>query len=487
MKFRAFSIFALLAALMAVNVQAAEQPYELTMAFFAMGNIPPDLGMVQDEINKVAISKINVKVKLLPIALGAWKQQMNLMLASGEKLDLLVTGVSSTFGFSGQVAKNQLLPLDELLAKNGKNIGQSVDKSYIEAGKIEGKLYGIPTLRDMAASYGIVMRKSILDKYKIDVSKLKTFDDVENLLRFIKEKEPGLIPLMPGAAGVSLVEEWRTWDPLGEGYGALMNFGADLKVTNVYETPEYKALVNRFHSWYKAGLIYKDAAINKDHPSNFIKADKLFAYLTKLKPGIDQQESNLAREPLVSVELVPPLSATNMVANIMWAIPRNSKAPEKAMEFLNLMYGDKEIINLFCWGIEGKHYVKTADGRIDFPKGVDAATSGYNMNLGWEFGNQLASYVFKPDSPTLWADLATFNKRALRSKALGFMFDSSDVKTEYAAVANVMNQYRMGLECGLLDPDEVLPVFIQKLKAAGLYKIIAEKQKQLDAWAKAAK
>jgi putative aldouronate transport system substrate-binding protein len=59
------------------------------------------------------------------------------------------------------------------------------------------------------------------------------------------------------------------------------------------------------------------------------------------------------------------------------------------------------------------------------------------------------------------------------------------VKTELAAATNVINQYKVGLESGTLDP-ALTAEFNAKLKTAGLDKIIAEKQKQIDAWAKTA-
>lgn len=51
------------------------------------------------------------------------------------------------------------------------------------------------------------------------------------------------------------------------------------------------------------------------------------------------------------------------------------------------------------------------------------------------------------------------------------------------AVYNIVDQYRRGLESGVLDPDKELPAFLGKLQSAGIDKIIAEKQKQLDEWA----
>ena len=57
------------------------------------------------------------------------------------------------------------------------------------------------------------------------------------------------------------------------------------------------------------------------------------------------------------------------------------------------------------------------------------------------------------------------------------------VSNEIAAVQNVYDQYRMSLECGVSDPNEVLDEMNEKLYAAGLQTIIDEKQKQLDKWA----
>jgi putative aldouronate transport system substrate-binding protein len=76
-----------------------------------------------------------------------------------------------------------------------------------------------------------------------------------------------------------------------------------------------------------------------------------------------------------------------------------------------------------------------------------------------------------------------FNQTAIFSKALGFQFDATPVRNAMTAVANVAAEYRLGLEFGTVDPDTVLPRFIRSLKDAGIDQIVAEKQRQLDAWA----
>ena len=58
----------------------------------------------------------------------------------------------------------------------------------------------------------------------------------------------------------------------------------------------------------------------------------------------------------------------------------------------------------------------------------------------------------------------------------------TSVKSEIAALDSVLAEYRLGLENGELDPEEYLPKFIQALREAGIEKVIAEKQRQLDSW-----
>ena len=465
----------------AADGEAAAAPVELTMAFFTFGSTPADLPAVQDAINKIASEKINAKVKLLPISFGAWNQQMNLMLTAGERLDLLVTGSSPTLGYSSQVAKGHLLALDELVRQYGQDIAAAMDPAFLRAGQINGEIYGIPTLRDMASNNGVLFRKDLLDKHGLNAGEIKTIDDLEKALKLLSDNEPGLTL---AAANGSIVDHLVNIDNLGDFLGVLLNGGAELKVVNWFETPEYAELLRRVRDWYEKGYILKDLATNKEATHDLVKGQRSFGFMNYLKPGIDPQESRFAGIPMVSASLTEPLSTTSKVTNIMWGIPRHSQYPEKAMQFLNLMYSDKEIINLFDWGIEGKHYVKTGtENVIKFPDGVDASNSGYNLNQGWMFGNQYLSYVFEGDDPEIYIKTKEFSNSAIKSKALGFTFDSTPVKTEIAALTNVLDQFKPGLESGALDPEKNLPEFIAKLRAAGIEKVIAEKQKQLDAWA----
>ena len=57
------------------------------------------------------------------------------------------------------------------------------------------------------------------------------------------------------------------------------------------------------------------------------------------------------------------------------------------------------------------------------------------------------------------------------------------VRTEYAAVNDVISTYRTSLECGVVDDvDGVLDQFIRDLETAGINRIIEANQKALDEW-----
>ena len=201
------------------------------------------------------------------------------------------------------------------------------------------------------------------------------------------------------------------------------------------------------------------------------------------KAGLETQLKAETGYDMTVVNLYPADTSTSTVQTLQYCIAQNSEHPDKAIQFLNLLYTNADVANLLAWGIEGKHYVKTEDGHITFPEGVDATNSGYNLVQGWLVGNQFITDVWEGDDLDVWEKMDEFNKSATVSKAMGFTFDNAPVKTEYAACSAVLTQYRVALECGAMDPDQTLKEFNDALYAAGLQKIMDEKQKQLDEWA----
>ncbi len=465
------------------STTANEETYTVRYAFRTLGTTPRDMLAVQEEMSKITEEKFNVKLELLPIGVSSYLQQLTLMISSGEKLDMMT---EQGGWYSNDVANNKLLQLDDLLQKYGQG-AVTATGDFLKAASINGKTFAVPVINDKAQSFGIVMRKDILDKYNIDPSNIKTYDDITEMFKTVQAGEPNLVMVSSQSQARSIYQGLcQKSDILGDEFGVLENWGQDLKVVNLFETKEYADNLKTIRDWYNNGYVLKDNPTNSQAGQLLVKSGKLFSFVTNLKPGYDQQSSNQTGFKMVSTVISPAFSHTGSVTGIMMALPITCKNPEKTMQVLDLMYTNSDLVNLIDWGIEGKHYVKTDETNvIDFPQGVDASSTGYGLNLGWQFGNQLISHVWKGDSPDLYVQLDNFNKTAKKSKATGFSFNGTTVKSETAALANVCNQYRAALEDGLLDPDTDLPKFIAALKDAGIDKVIAEKQKQLDEWAKA--
>ena len=80
---------------------------------------------------------------------------------------------------------------------------------------------------------------------------------------------------------------------------------------------------------------------------------------------------------------------------------------------------------------------------------------------------------------------AAINAQCEPSTVLGFSFVQEPVKTEMSQITNVVNEQYIPLTQGLADPAEALPKLQSSLKDAGLDKVVAEVQKQINDWVKA--
>lgn len=460
----------------------ADEPRELTIGFYVNAEMPTDLDKVIDKLNEYLLEKCNAEITdYVILNYGNYLDQINLILSGDEKLDLFLCRNSSNY--MQYASRGQLLALDDLLAEYGAGVTDAVG-DFLEGAMINGETLGIPTIRDMAKTYGFVMPESVVEENGIDLDSVKTMDDMTEVFEIIKENEPNMTAWSSSVGANAMLEYLMGVDGLSDYIGVLMNEGQDdvLEVVDYYETEEYAYWCDYMHDLYEKGYIAKDFLTNTDSPHDLLRAGGAFSMSTGLKPGFDVQESAVIGQPAVSVSLTDTYTTTSLIQTAMWCIPHNSTEPEAAMEMLNLMYSDEYFYNLITWGIEGEHYVFTDDGHITYPEGVGADNSGYSLGLGWIFGNQYLSYVWEGDDLDVYDQLKEFNDSALKSKALGFTYDSTPVKTEVAAITNIMNEYRAGLEFGVLDPETALPEFIEKLKAAGIDKVVAEKQKQLDEW-----
>lgn len=463
----------------------AAKPYQIKWYFIGNGQ-QPDVKLIEDAASKYIQKKgLNATLKLQCYTWGDdYDNRMRMIIASGEPFDICFTSSWANL-YKVNVAKGAFLDITELAPKYMPKAWKQLHPAFITGSQINGRNYAIPANKELAHQWGFWINKNFIDKYNFDVSKIKTLADIEPMLAVIKEKEPGVIPFqnLQGESAFRVLD----FDRICDDYipAALYNDSKDMKVFNLLETEEFKEYLELTRKWYLAGYIPADAATMSEFVTD-IKANRVFCKIESLKPFADEERHSSWGIPCVTVPLTEPVVQTRDCTGAMQAISVTSKNPKMALKFLELFNTDPYLNNLINFGIEGKHFVKVSNNVITFPKGVTPENSGYRPGTPWMFGNQYINYFWEGENTSKWDAFKKFNDSSTSAKSLGFNFDPEPVKNEMAACSSVWSTSVGPMICGAVDP-KTLPNVIAKFKAAGLDKIIAEAQKQLDAWQKSKK
>lgn len=459
---------------------------EIVFAFFTTGMYTDEgLQMVEDGINEITVPNDNVRVNFEAIPISNFTNQVGMMMAGGDQLD--VFGFLDTY--STMLAKNQLMDLTPYMDTYGQGIREAVGDDFLKATSNKGSVYAIPTNNGKAAVLNVILRTDVIEENNISLDGLyqaatweeylEVLGNVGDIFDQMQAAEPDMYCTSSSGGTLMFTNELPLLDKLNDSYGVLMN--GDTTVVNYYESEEYKTLVGIAHDWYQKGYILQDAATTTEAQNTYIQSGVVMGGFIRGEEGQAEQITNATGVPVTCVKLLEPTIATTDVNGIGFAVSATSKNPEASMLWLNEMYTNPDVVNLLDWGVEGVHYEVQDDGTIDYPAGVDPTTTSYGLNQDWFFGNQFLSYIFgKGRDTTIYQRLEANNKNANFSPVMGFTYDSTTVRNELTEVSNVKGEYAPGLETGTTDPETELPKYIEALKNAGIDKIIAEKQKQLD-------
>lgn len=435
--------------------------------------------LVSEKLSEITREKLNCDVELIRIGFGSYVTQLNLILSSGEQIDVFspFTLMTATLANSGQI-KN----LTSLLQEYGQETYKAIPSTDLACHTIGGDVYAIPPNKDKAMSLGFMMRKDIVDELGLDINAIKDFNGLHDVLVQVKKAHPDMYPVVPDFGNMY---SYLEVDQLSDYFGVLMDpYKSDSTVVeNLFASDYYMKTTQMMYDWAKEGIVMPDGSANTESGNNLIKSGKAFGRFSHMKVGFEQENTNSIGTEIVTWTYKEPISVTSKLSPA-WCIGESTVDEERSMALINLMYNDPEVANLLINGIEGTHYVvkDAAKGIIGYPEGKDASSVGYSR-LAWGWPNEQISYIWEGDKETLWADLTQFNNEAVQSPAKGFNFDNANVLNEVTACNNVLKKYHPALLSGQLDPVTTIPKFLEELKKAGIETVIAEKQKQLDEWA----
>lgn len=466
--------------------QTTLQADHIIMTYQTMENSRlDDLSEVVDAINAIAIPEIGVEVELkLVDAVDAFTEYP-LWIGNGETVDLMMLNYQDVTAY---VKQGMLQPISQLLAEEAPDICQIMEKEHhLEEGSIvDGEIYGITTYGYLGSGGGIWFAKETLDRAGItyDRQHVYTYEELSDIFSALKKKNPDAYPLgqiTSNGTGSTFSYYFHGADSLGSTWesGVIMDEESN-KVENFYATEEYYQFLYYLREWYKKGYIYPEAAITDYSTMELCKSGVILGWPLSSSPGI---VSGILGEDAVCLRTSEVYIESQSSRSGFWVIPVTSEYPEAAMRFLNLMYRDARIANLLTYGIEGKHYVVTdkENGTIDFPEGETMETVGFYNSLGL-YGDRHQTY---------WWGTAENRRQRIEyeqeakpnpARNSGFTYSSDQVETELSAVSAVLDKYIPVLESGSVDLDKYYMQFLSELSAAGIDRVIADKQAQYDAW-----
>ncbi|WP_050698736.1 ABC transporter substrate-binding protein [Anaeromassilibacillus senegalensis] len=437
---------------------------------------PEEYALVSAEADRIGVEKAGVHIELVANADAGG----SFYISNSEPTDLVYCGYSS---YKEYASKGYLAPLDSALEDCGQDIVEVMGKPKLELARRDGVIYGVPKAMGDIECDGIMFAKKYLDKYGIDVSQIKRFEDLENVFSVIRQQEPDLIPYVANVPLAPVDTRCVIGDVLAGGM-AMVYYGDDsLRAVNLYETPEYEARARLLRRWYQKGYLQQDVVTNMETGVDQVAAGNAFCTQFVIRPDEVHYAKAIYGDTMEFISFGDrPHRNTLSDCMYLWCVNARSAHPREAVKVLNLLYTDSDLTNLICYGLEGRHYVKTGDGHFDYPPGINKDNVTYTFLGKWLFNGSLAN-PWTGTPLDIAEQMKRFNRSAIVSPAYGFQFDEDQLRgVDLDELEAAAAPYRRGLGFGVLDVDQALPALLEKCKAAGADKLVEETQRQLDQW-----
>jgi len=415
-------------------------------------------------------------VDIQDINSGEYTEKANLAIAGGE-VDLVWTASwESTIGCNDLVPANAVKDITSMIA--GTQLYNSMDANTWEATKYDGKNYFIPVYKDNVEGYNIMFRQDMVDKYGINLGSVKKLSDLTPILETLSAEGLKYTYLTQKTALFYRYYidsfDFFTGD-------ATSNFVAvDRKTNTVIDsilTPEYEEFCTLMAEWHEAGYLSTDDATKTTTDTTTQTQDWAVSWWTDV-PNNDEADGRYGQD-VTMVKLTNNWLHTDSALGSCYAITNSASddIAAAAIDFMGVLYTDSKLADIYTYGIEGKDFNYNGSGLVE-----QVADATYNHSM-WESAS--ATAVTAPASSPYTAQMyIDFNNSEI-SCANGFHFDKAPVEAKYAACQNVFEQYGFILENGGIasaDVKATIQDYQKALDAAGYQDVLAEFQKQYDAW-----
>ena len=453
---------------------------------------------VQEAINAHIEPLIGANVNFVVVSAGDWNSRAVTALQAGEKIDIFFT--ADWQGYVNEVTRNLLLPLNDdngpygnLLEQCGQGILESLNPAFITGTQMNGINYAVPTNKELCVPMGFIVNMDAANQVGLTdpTTQITCLEDFEPYLAAYKELYPNQYGMLSDGGWGD--EPWvanqvngLTGNLVAQKFDPDENGVFDETWYSVWETEENKAHVETMYKWFQAGYVHPDSPLSTfdvNTSAEFAAGEWLFISAPLKGENIKAQEMMITSGNLdlhlQEVYMQGKVCITTHAGGSMLAIPQTSENPVKAMQYINLMHTDTELLDMMLYGVQGVQWEFAEDGRVEL---LDP--SWYGVHGGaWTLGNTAIQDVTTDEDPEKNQKLQDYSADAIMHPSLGFRYIIPvELESQLAAVVNVQDSMNRSLLTGAVDPSTELPKYIEQLKAAGLDEIKADIERQYAEW-----
>lgn len=453
-----------------VSFASAEEVVTLKWVTVGSG-MPDNYQSWADKLNAYLEEKIGVHIDMEVISWGDWDRRRNVIVSTNEPYDIIF---GNNMSYNADVKLGAYAEITkEMLEANAPDLLKLIPESYWNACNVDGKLYAVPTYKDSSMSQYFVWDNELLTREGQDVTNIHDLAGLEPVFEALKDKV-GNNYLFPSASnGFSAV--MMNYDGLGAGLPTMgvRYDDAERKVVFVMEQADIMDQLKILHKYFQAEYINPDAATAPEEQKYRVC-------------GIAQGWPSAAKTvwgPNMGVEALAVQFGDTIVSNdtvqgSLNSISVNCEHPDKALQFLNLINSDSYVRDSFFYGEEGVDWEYTADKKVHRLQEV-WKMAGYTQGTFF-IVSQLDNVDFNQ-----WDEVKQLNENAKPSQMLGFYFDTTPVLDQISKCTEIFGRYAGEILTGTVDPEDEakgVGAMMKEMRAAGYDEIVAEAQKQIDAW-----
>jgi len=475
-KFLALVLALVLVMSMGLTIAQAEEPKKITWWVYG-SDAPIDTQMVVDAANKYSAEKIGVTVELI----FKNEETFPLGMDTGEHYDMTFT-CDWCNSFADNAINEMFYDITDLVKTATPALYETIDQKYWDvAGSLNGVIYAVPTLKDMASQQFFRMDKERYEALGFTLPDAMEFRDLEPMLEAYKAAYDDVYPLMMGKGGLTGMTNSAQWIA-GSYLCSPYHLAGTERENQIIPFWEDEVLMERYqllHKWYEMGYINPDAAtiesIGSDIRAAIRSGSAWRGYYSGYSAwaGINVEGSSYAGPFMSTATMRGAMNAINAAATEDEAIA--------CLKYLELLNTDRQFRDILRFGVEGVHFnYETSED------GIVTVTRTEQGNSNWSMDGFVTGSVVNASCPTGsyydWEAIFADYENAIVSTLGAFSFNKENVEAECAACSAVMEKYTAEILTGTLDIDAMLPTIQAELQAAGIEAVQAEAQDQLDAY-----